>query len=389
MTEANPSGQLVKSRLLAFCTLFFIHHNFSLWNAYINFNLSNNNNYFEISIFYIYIPLVIYLLIIFTTPKRHYESLAYRINNLISFKLSLRLLYLSLIILAFSIWVFIKNFGDPEIRLLLLSSDKFGNFSIIGSVIPLITAFTRMILLILSIFTKDSKKFLIVAFSLVVLELSTLSRAGFFIVAISSVIYISFLRKGPKYLGIFACLFLVMIYVIATAQGRVNVDSSIIELLISPVLSFVRYNAESFALANISHEIVGHVSYWNFFFGFPVIKLNEILQIGDAVWLYNDFRTEFFDIEVLGYSNVVHPFPAMLNATGGLSGLVVGVIFWLLIFIFLNAKNSAIGFLIYFLVFYRGVFGIPHFAWHDPFVIGILIYFLTSRKFAACKQIKK
>jgi len=174
-------------------------------------------------------------------------------------------------------------------------------------------------------------------------------------------------------------LFIVMLLtIVALLQNRVG-DSDLLILAISPVISFFRYGAEVFALAEISRYTTEGISYWNFLFGWPVVKIGTLLGDQGSIYYLNDFRTEFFDVGRLGYSNVVHPFPAMLYASGGLLGYIVGVALLMSILIFLLVYALPVGYLFFYIFIYRGFFGIPNLAWHD--ILVLIIAFLYLNRF--------
>jgi hypothetical protein len=216
----------------------------------------------------------------------------------------------------------------------------------------------------------------------VLLEASTLSRSGFIGVLFCLLIYSYRIRLPIKqYIPSFFILIIFM-SAVGLAQGRFDPES-IMQILLAPISSLSRYYAEAFALPYSITEVARIIPSSAVIFGFPMIKLYTLLGDEGSMYFYDVFRTEFFPVYIGGeseYSNVIHSFPSLLLATGGVPAFFIGFVIWLSCTFAAFKYSPPIGLILFYLIFFRGLFGYNLMGWHYFFAIMIMLLITTRPK---------
>ncbi len=112
-----------------------------------------------------------------------------------------------------------------------------------------------------------------------------------------------------------------------------------------------------------------------------MIKLFTLLGDHGSMYFYDIFRTEFFPVDIGGaseYSNVLHSFPSLLLATGGLPGFFIGLSVWLSLTFVAFKYSPPLGLILFYLIFFRGLFGYNLMGWHY-FIAILMVVLLTKR----------
>jgi hypothetical protein len=328
--------------ILTLSSQFFLGFIFANWYAPIATDIEYHVN---IIIFTWYsINLMLLVLFISAYPNKRFNARATHKKENIFAKI---VLFISIIIVIYVINIIYNLTSSGDIKEILLFDAVDLN---IRSVQIIISKLSMVLMIYYAFF--DKKLFLIYMSTFFFIELSVLSRS-FMPIIYASIIFLS-IRGKKRYIPFTVVLLLSLAVLVGSFQGRGGVSFERV------AYKLYQYTTYSYLMPSHYYKDIKNVSYTSILFGFPAIKVNKMLGNVNDGKFESEYLMQPYWVQWDGDlvpANVRLSTPILYYYTGGVAGLLFGLVFNILIFFIIFIRFSPYVMLIFFyLIVVKGVY---------------------------------